>query len=179
MGHGIHIRPVHPDEVERLRALSIRTFMETFAALNSEADMRSYVQERLSTERLMAELRDTGSSFFFAQVDDELAGYLKLNRGAAQTDARPGNTVEVERIYVLEEFQGRRIGQALFAHAVAIAEGAQATELWLGVWEQNSKAIAFYERNGFVHFGQHVFQLGADAQTDLLMRLPLAGTGPQ
>jgi ribosomal protein S18 acetylase RimI-like enzyme len=98
---------------------------------------------------------------------------LKINRGEAQTEKKEDNSLEIERIYVLEKFQGRRVGQMLFQKAVEIAKLNQKDYIWLGVWEKNEKAIQFYLKNGFEVFDKHIFKLGVDLQTDLLMRLKL------
>ena len=81
--------------------------------------------------------------------------------------------LEIERIYVNSEFQGRKIGQLLLSKAISLANEQHLKQIWLGVWEYNPKAIKFYERNGFQEFDKHIFKLGDDEQTDILMRLTL------
>jgi len=99
---------------------------------------------------------------------------MKLNTGEAQKENQNDNALEIERIYVLQEFQGKKVGQLLYLHAIKVAEGLSADYVWLGVWEKNFRAIAFYKKNGFVAFDQHVFILGDDRQIDILMKLELA-----
>jgi ribosomal protein S18 acetylase RimI-like enzyme len=98
---------------------------------------------------------------------------MKVNFKTAQSELYNSRAVELERIYVLKSHQGKKIGQQLFNQAVTLAMEVQAPFLWLGVWEHNTKAIAFYRKNGFAQFATHPFQLGTDMQTDLVMRLDL------
>ncbi len=118
-------------------------------------------------------MQDEFSEFYFARVDGVLAGYLKLNFGVSQTELKDPKAIEIERIYVLKAFQGKRVGQALYEHALQLARDRGVDYIWLGVWEQNHKAIRFYEKNGFVAFDKHLFMLGDDPQTDIMMKLKL------
>ncbi len=164
------ISQVDASRLDALSALSQHTFLETFADANTSADMARYLAENFNGERLAAELHDPGSTFFFAEQDGLVIGYLKLNTGSAQTEPMAGDSMEVERIYVVRARQGEGVGQALLDHAMAQARQQGIHEMWLGVWEHNPRAIAFYRRNGFEEFGDHVFMLGKDEQRDVLMR---------
>jgi ribosomal protein S18 acetylase RimI-like enzyme len=100
-------------------------------------------------------------------------GYLKLNFGAAQTELKNEQSLEIERIYVLKEFHGKNIGQLLYDKAIQIAKEKNVNYVWLGVWEENLRAINFYKKNGYVAFDKHIFKLGDDEQTDIMMKLEL------
>jgi len=93
-----------------------------------------------------------------------------LNFGQAQTEVKDNKALEIERIYVLKEFQGKKVGQLLYEKAMQIAIQKNAAYVWLGVWEKNPKAINFYKKNSFVEFDKHLFMLGNDQQTDIMMR---------
>lgn len=160
-------------DLAALRTISVETFTETFAEHNTEDDMRKYVSEKLSEEKLLRELQTKGSRFYMMHRSDEPAGYMKLNEAPAQTMAGKAGTLEIERIYVRTKFHGQQMGTSLLQHAIAVAKEASYNTIWLGVWERNTKAIAFYERNGFVKTGSHDFVLGDDVQTDHLMELHL------
>lgn len=164
---------VPPDELRALHHISVQTFTETFASQNTPEDMEKYLAENLSLNRLTAELQNPRTQFYFALLGDGIAGYLKLNLGEAQTELKDSQALEIERIYVLKKFQGAQVGKALFQHAVMVAREHQMQYIWLGVWEENHKAIAFYEKQGFVAFDKHVFVLGNDPQTDIMMKLML------
>lgn len=159
--------------VTQLQHISRETFSETFAHLNSEENMTAYLEQSLSIEKLFEELKNPQSQFYFAVVDGHIAGYLKINLASAQTENQTDNSLEVERIYVLKEWHGKKVGQLLFDKAMKIADELQVNYVWLGVWEHNQKAIRFYEKNGFKTFDQHVFMLGDDKQIDLMMKKPL------
>ena len=167
------IRKINIDDLEALRDLSNQTFKETFEEVNTEEDMQKYLLENLSIEKLKTELENVNSEFYFAENNDEILGYLKLNFKDAQTEKVEENYFEIERIYVLKAFLGQKIGQILFDKAIEIGREKNLEYVWLGVWEENHRAIRFYEKNGFEIFGKHDFVLGKDVQTDLLMKLKL------
>ena len=135
--------------------------------------MKDYLEKSFSDEKITDELNNKESEFYLAVLDNSVIGYLKLNFGQAQTELWHSNAVEVERIYVLKEFQGRKAGQLLFEKALTIAKEKGAAYVWLGVWEENEKAIQFYRKNGFTEFSRHIFVLGDDRQTDIMMKLIL------
>ena len=167
------IRKINIDDLETLRNLSIQTFKETFEEVNTEEDMQKYLDENLSIEKLKTELENPNSEFYFAENNDEILGYLKLNFKDAQTEKLEENHFEIERIYVLKAFLGQKIGQFLFDKAIEIGREKNLEYVWLGVWEENHRAIRFYEKNDFEIFGKHDFVLGEDVQTDLLMKMKI------
>lgn len=168
----INIIKIGISEVEKLQEISRKTFKETFEAVNSEENMQSYIQERLSIEQLTTELSNPNSEFYFAQQENEILGYLKLNFNEAQTE-KVEEGYEIERIYILKAYHGMKIGQMLFEKAISIGKERKMKSVWLGVWEENHRALRFYEKNGFEVFGTHTFVLGSDTQTDLMMKLKM------
>jgi ribosomal protein S18 acetylase RimI-like enzyme len=161
-------------DLNHLQQIGRQTFLETFAASNSEENMQAYLAEGFSRDKLMAELQHPHSAFYLARQASRVIGYLKVNTGTAQTEPQDAPALEIERIYVLQEFHGQHIGQLLYEQALALAQQAQVQYVWLGVWEENQRAIRFYQKNGFTEFGKHVFTLGDDAQTDIMMKRPVA-----
>ncbi len=164
---------VEAGDMQALQSVSRQTFSETFAAHNSEEDMHKYLSEKLSLEVLTAEWNNKQSQFFFAYEGDKVVGYLKLNTGDAQTEKQGDNALEVERIYVISSCHGKQVGRLLFEKAHEIACEKKVDFMWLGVWEHNQKAIRFYEKNGLTVFDKHLFKLGSDEQTDLMMKKTL------
>jgi ribosomal protein S18 acetylase RimI-like enzyme len=158
-------------EVGQLQSLSRQTFSETFSSSNSKENMDKYLNENLSIEKLSEELKNDSSYFFFIKDKERNIGYLKLNMGPSQTELKDETALEIERIYVIKEYQGKKVGQELFEKAIQVAKEKKAQYIWLGVWEENHKAIQFYQKNGFEVFDKHVFRLGDEEQTDLMMRL--------
>lgn len=169
----ILIVPAITAEVELLQQIARETFQESFAADNTPENMKQYLQDNFSIAKLSAELSEPDSQFYFAMLKNQPIGYMKVNFRTAQSELYNSRAVELERIYVLKSHQGKKIGQQLFNQAVTLAMEVQAPFLWLGVWEHNTKAIAFYQKNGFAQFATHAFQLGTEIQTDLVMRLDL------
>jgi len=172
MNH-ISIKKIKPEDVRDLSIISKTTFLETYADNNTKEDMKEYIEENFSLNKLFPELIDENSEFYFAVFDNNIAGYLKLNFGVSQTEIKESNSLEIERIYVLKEFQGKKIGQLFYETAIQVAKQKGIDYIWLGVWEKNLKAIGFYKKNGFFEFDKHIFKLGNDKQTDILMKLIL------
>jgi ribosomal protein S18 acetylase RimI-like enzyme len=169
----IEIIRVTPGDIDPLQQISIQSFSEAFAALNTEENMRSYLEKSFSKEKLTAELNHPDSGFYFARLGKRIIGYLKLNTGSAQTEYQDDKALEIERIYVLKEYHGQYAGQLLFEKSLEVARQMNADYIWLGVWEENTRAINFYQKNGFAAFDQHIFKLGDDEQTDIIMKLNL------
>ena len=164
-----------PDKIEdakTLQALSVLTFKETFGVQNNKENMKAYLEERLSLEQITFELEEPNSSFYFAIINKQCVGYLKLNfKNAQNEDVLNRQAFEIERIYILSLFQGKGLGSQLFQKAIDIGKAKKYNRLWLGVWEFNLNALAFYKRKGLNAFGKHTFLLGKDRQTDILMQL--------
>jgi len=169
----IYIENVTLNNIHQLQKIGRQTFYETFSAGNTEENMTKYLEDGFSIEKLTSELNDKNSEFYFAKLDNIVIGYLKLNFGQSQTELQDDKALEIERIYVLKEFHGKNVGQLLYNKAIQIARQKKADYVWLGVWEENPRAINFYKKNGFVEFDKHVFKLGNDEQTDIMMKLKL------
>jgi len=161
------------NDLSVLQKIGIETFYESFSSGNTEENMTQYLAEAYSLEKLTDELNNPNSSFYFAVVNDKIIGYLKINFGDSQTELKHENALEIERIYVLNEYHGKNIGQLLIEKAMELAIQKKADYVWLGVWEENPRAISFYKKNGFVEFDKHIFKLGDDEQTDIMMKLQL------
>ena len=172
----INLRKATLADISHLQQIGRQTFYETFATSNSEQNMKTYLEEGFSLKRLTTELQNPDSAFYFAEFGHAIIGYLKVNTGASQTELQEECALEIERIYVLQAYHGQKVGQLLYEQALQLAREAQADYVWLGVWEENPHAIRFYQKNGFVEFDRHIFTLGDDEQTDIMMRLHLSGT---
>jgi len=174
MAENIQIKKISLNEIDQLQKIGRQTFYETFAEVNSEENIKNYLENGFSTEKLTAELTDNNSEFYFATLNDEVIGYLKINFGLSQTELKDDKALEIERIYVSKEFHGKKVGQLLYDKAIEIAKQKNSDYVWLGVWEENLRALSFYRKNGFVEFDKHLFKLGDDEQTDLMMKLKLS-----
>jgi len=168
-----NIRAISISDLPQLQKIGISTFTETFTEHNTKEDLEKYLKESFASEKLIAELENSDAAFYFAEVDDTVIGYLKINFGDAQTELKDNKAVEIERIYVLQAYHGKKIGQLLYNKAIEIAKEHKANYVWLGVWEENHRALQFYKKNGFVPFDTHIFKLGNDEQTDIMMKLAL------
>ena len=164
------LRKATANDIKTLQTIGKTTFLETFSDDNEADDMQQYVAEKFSHDQLNNEINNEESEFYLAEQDSQTLGYLKVNTGAAQTEIQQENALEIERIYVLQAFQGKKIGQLLYQKAVELAKENNVDFIWLGVWEENPRAIRFYEKNGFTPFADHIFQLGTSKHRDILMK---------
>ncbi|TDW46471.1 ribosomal protein S18 acetylase RimI-like enzyme [Flavobacterium sp. 270] len=169
----IKIQKVTLNDIHQLQKIGRQTFSETFSVHNSEEDMQKYLDENFSSEKLTAEINNQDSEFYFAVLDNVVIGYLKLNSGTSQTELKDNKALEIERIYVPKEYHGQKVGQILYEKAIQVARQKEVDYVWLGVWEENFRALSFYKKNGFVEFDKHIFRLGNDEQTDIMMKLEL------
>jgi len=169
----IKIRKISKLDIDQLKDIGKRCFSEAFSADNDEANMDEYLEREFSSEKLIIELSDKNSDFYFAEIKTKAIGYLKINFGLSQTEIKDSNAMEIERIYVLREYYGKNVGHLLYQEAIKKAKEKRLNYIWLGVWEKNPRAIRFYKKNDFVEFDKHIFKLGDDEQTDLMMKLQL------
>lgn len=157
------------DDLQELQAVSVETFTETFKDQNSPEHLQAYLEHAYQLDKLKQELAVPYSYFFFIYSDQQVAGYLKLNTDGAQSEPMGDDSLEVERIYVKTAFQKYGFGKQLLNKAIEMATEQNKKNIWLGVWEENDNAIAFYQKKGFVQTGSHSFYMGDDEQVDLIM----------
>lgn len=165
-----NVRRASAGDAKLLAELGARTFDETFAGDNSPEDMAAYAAASFNVERLTEELNDPLSVFFVAEVEGSAAGYAKLRSGEASEGVEGERPVELVRLYVLREWLGRGVGHALMRRCIDEARAMGFQTIWLGVWERNGRAQAFYRKWDFHEVGEHVFRLGSDAQRDVVMQ---------
>ena len=168
------ISAVQMREIPLLRDIAQNTFVDSFAKGNSPENFNAYIDRNFTLAQISEEFHRPNSHFYFARIDGQIAGYLKLNTGAAQTDQTLSKavkkTAEIERIYAKRDFQGAGAGKALMQKSIEFAGVAKVDWLWLGVWDQNHYAIEFYKWQGFEIFGGHDFWMGDELQHDIMMK---------
>lgn len=160
-------------EVAIVREIAMQTFVDTFREYNTEENMKAYLENTFSPDKINLELNDPNTAIYLARHQDTIVGYLKLKKSDPPKELENHKVMEIERIYVLKDFHGMNVGLLLLERAIEIAKEHHLDYLWLGVWEHNPRAIRFYEKNGFNSFGNHVFVLGDDKQNDILMKRPV------
>lgn len=169
----ITYRPAGLPDVRILQQVARQSFYESFADQNTDEDMRQYLDEHFNMAQVEAELRDPRHTFILAYAGEQVVGYTKLRDTPAPAELGNSKALEMERLYVLKAFHDQKVGALLMQQGIAYAKQHAFGVLWLGVWEHNARAIRFYERWGFETFGSHLFILGNDEQTDLLMKKQL------
>lgn len=169
----LKLQRCNTSDLGRLIIISKTTFIDAFEKDNNPEDFKAYVDFAFEKSKLLGELKNLDTTFYFVYKDFDLVGYLKLNENDAQTDIKSVDGMELERIYVLKDFQGQHIGEWMLKEVKKIASIKKKNFLWLGVWENNVKAINFYQNHGFSKFGTHPYYIGKDKQIDWLMRFEL------
>ena len=167
------LRKADLSDLPELLTLARTSFLQAFTERNKPENVQAYLAEAFTEDKLTKEIQETASTFIVASLAGKLVGYTKLNLSAAQADVQDPASVEVARLYTLEEVWGTGLGQVLLDAAIAFGRQEGKTWLWLGVWEHNARAIRFYEKNGLCIFGSHPFPFGDEIQTDWLMRVDL------
>jgi len=176
----VKIRPATIEDARLLTDLSYTTFWDAFAhhPKNAPDDLNHYMRQAFNVDQIAAELADPNSVFLIASIDEKPAGYAKLIVGNIEPGITATRPVELSRLYSHQEFLGKGVGQNLMDACFEFAKEQGHDVMWLGVWEYNPRAQAFYRKNGFCEVGKHTFQLGSDPQTDLLMQKNLMGEPP-
>ncbi len=170
---GLTIRRGTLKDAGLLSELGARTFSEAFAADNSPEDLAAYIATSFNVAQQTVELEDPCSTFLIAEVDGRAAGYAMLHDGEPEKDVEGANPVEIVRLYASRDWLGRGIGEQLMRACLDEARQTGHETIWLGVWERNARAQAFYRKWNFRTVGEHLFQLGADLQRDIVMERSL------
>ncbi|AFQ13105.1 TPA: GNAT family N-acetyltransferase [Bacillus pacificus] len=165
----INIKKGTLEDLYTLQEISYETFNETFKDQNSPQNMSAYLEKAFNLKQLEKELSNVASQFFFVYFNNEVAGYLKVNTNDAQSEEMGDESLEIERIYIKGEFQKHGLGKYLLNKSIEIAMEHNKKKIWLGVWEKNENAIAFYKKMGFVQTGVHSFYMGDEEQFDFIM----------
>lgn len=168
------IRRGNADDAALLAEFGARTFSETFAPDNSPEDMTAYLVSAFSTAQQAAELTDPDCLFLIAEAGGIAVGYAMLRFGNVLDSVTGDKPIEIVRLYVSQESLSTGVGAALMQACIGEAKQRGYETLWLGVWEHNQRARAFYRRWNFQEVGTHIFQLGNDPQTDILMERNLS-----
>ncbi|MEH7155268.1 GNAT family N-acetyltransferase [Neobacillus drentensis] len=170
----INIKKCTLEDSRKLQEISYETFNETFKDQNLPENMNAYLERAFNLPQLEKELTNVSSYFFFIYYNNEVAGYVKVNTDEAQSEEMGDQTLEIERIYIKNQFQKHGLGKHLLNQALEVAMKENKKKIWLGVWEKNENAIAFYKKMGFVQTGAHSFYMGDEEQTDLIMTKTLS-----
>jgi len=168
------ISPAKSSDAPTLRDLMEQTFVDTYAPFNTPENMQQYVTSHFGLAQVEQELRDEKVQYLLMKQNERLIGFVKLVKDHAAEGLEGQKVVELERIYVTRTHHGQKLGAKLMQACLNWSKNAGYTTVWLGVWEQNQKALAFYEKMGFQRFGEHVFTLGTEVQNDFLMKKELA-----
>ncbi|CAN5346363.1 GNAT family N-acetyltransferase [soil metagenome] len=159
--------------VKELAAFSSSAFYAAYAYANTAEDMHQYISEHFSEEEIEKELSERNSYFFLAMNEGKISGYVKLGTATSPEKLHGKSAIEIERFYVDSELQSKRIGSELMKHILKFSKNIGKKIIWLGVWKNNTRAVSFYEREGFRKFGETIFTLGRDLQEDFLMKKEL------
>ncbi|WP_440895586.1 GNAT family N-acetyltransferase [Amphibacillus sp. Q70] len=157
------------NDLTKLQEISTETFSDTFKDQNTEKNLKAYLKSAYNLQQLKKELSSPNAIFYFLLDDNRIVGYIKLNTASAQTETVIENALEIERIYIRKQHKRNGYGKYLIKKVEQIASNLGKTTIWLGVWEYNTNAIAFYEKIGFNIIDSHPFFMGTEEQLDLIM----------
>ncbi len=157
-------------DLDAIIEIGKETYINTFQSENTPEVMDDYIREAFNKSKIEQEIKNINSEFYFIQNQNEVMGYTKINISNAQTEIGTDDTLEIERIYIKDNYKGNKLGYKLIEFAITRAKQLGKKEIWLGVWEKNIKAIEFYKKCGFYIDGEHAFYMGNDKQTDFIMR---------
>lgn len=169
----ISIRKAGISDVKIICALGVTTFYEAYFAFDDSKDLANYVLESFSREQIEKELKDKNSTFFIAEIGAGAVGYAKLRENAPAECLEGENTVEIQRVYILEKMKGKRVGDALMKKCFEEARRKNYESVWLGVWEENLSARKFYQKYGFEKVGELTFPYGETVGTNHVLKLNL------
>ena len=169
----VSIRYATAADRELITDLSRQTFYETFASHNTEENMDKFMKDSFAKEILMKEVDAPGNIFLLAFDGEEPVGYVRMRENNHPPELGDINAMEIARIYAVTKSIGKGVGKALMQKCIELVMAKKVTTIWLGVWQQNHRAINFYTQWGFEKFGTHIFMLGDDPQMDWLMKKTL------
>jgi diamine N-acetyltransferase len=168
------IRRAIPADAAELSAFARRTFIETFGEHNRAEDMDVYLARTYSEAQQRSELADENVVTLISESDGAMNAFAQMRRGPAAPCVNGPAPIEVVRFYVDQSSHGRGLAHELMQAVLDTARSLNAQTIWLGVWERNDRAIAFYKKKGFATVGSQPFILGSDVQTDLVMMRGIA-----
>jgi diamine N-acetyltransferase len=169
----IRIREAGKSDADLIADFSRETFYDAVGPFNTKENMDQFMSVQFSSDKLIAEVSEKNHIFLLAYLEDQVAGYVKLRENEAPEELGRVLAIEIARIYVARHAKGLGLGRALVQRCLDIAKAKRKEVIWLGVWQHNQKAIGFYNHLGFERFGQYIFMLGNDPQTDWLMKKTL------
>lgn len=169
----ISVKQATVNDAEVISKLSTETFFETYSWYNTPENMLEYTQTHFNVEQTKKDFATPNTHFFLATFNNEIIGYAKLRVLENPKELAGKRHIEIERIYVQKKHHHIKAGYAIIKKCIEFAVEKKYEVIWLGVWEQNLKALHFYERVGFEKFGAHDFQLGKDLQKDYLLKIDL------
>lgn len=165
----IVIRYATIEDAELIADLSRRTFYETFGYVNTKENMDKFMDEQFAREKLIREVAEPGNTFLLAFDGDVPVGYVRMREGKKFPEFDGKDSIEIARIYAVNTYIGMGVGRQMMRQCIFIAKELKKEIIWLGVWEKNPRAIAFYTKWGFEKFAEHDFLLGNDLQKDWLL----------
>jgi diamine N-acetyltransferase len=164
----MNIRIATINDIVQLCEIGKITFVETYGDQNTPENLKNYLQEKFNKEQISDEIQTPKTIFLLVELENEPIGYAKMRFNLVENPDE--KALEIERIYISKKYHGQKYGAMLMQKCIDVAIENKYESIWLGVWEHNPKAISFYQKWGFEVFGEHIFQLGDDAQTDFLMK---------
>ncbi len=163
------IRRAESTDAPRLAELAELTFRHTFEAANTPEDMRLHCATHYGEAIQAREIADPEMATLVCEHEGQLVGFAQLRWGHSPDCIKAERPAEIQRLYVRQAWHGKGIAHDLMSESIALAKASGVDQVWLGVWERNPRALAFYKKWGFAAVGEHVFPVGTDPQRDIIM----------
>jgi len=167
------IRLATLDDVPVLCALGAATFRQTYRAISDPREVDEYADEHFTPVRVAAWFREPCARTLLAVAGGAPAGYAHLRRARVPACVADREAIELSRLYLLGSAQGGGLGSTMMATALAQAAELEARSVWLGAYDRNVRALAFYARHGFVQVGTHEFEFGGRTYADPVLTRPV------
>lgn len=167
------VKPATLQDAQALRDLCEQTFIDTYAVYNTPENMALHIATKFTLEQIQTELSDTSVQYLLLKKAGQLIGFTKLIKNHAPKELSSENAIEIERFYVDKAFHGQNFGKHLMQSSLDWCTKSGFETVWLGVWEENARALRFYTKMGFEKIGEHVFVLGTEVQNDYVMAFKL------
>jgi ribosomal protein S18 acetylase RimI-like enzyme len=155
----MEIQKITPHEAQILSEIAVKTFIASHGSSASDLDIKAYIAEKYTVEQFENELTNPSNLYYFIHFNNEIAGFSKLVLDVPFNDQCESNFAKLERLYLLEEFYDKKLGQVLFQFNCDLAKQHFQKGIWLFVWTGNQRAIRFYDKSGFKIIGSHNFKI--------------------
>lgn len=171
--HPLYIYKAAVDDASLIVDIARKTFVETYVELGLRDNMGRYMEDYFTENKISEEVARDDIHFYIANLNGQPVGFTKLRNDRMPKGISDKKCLEIERIYVMKEYQGYRGGKELMNVIKKMARESKYQVIWLQIWQKNEKAIQFYRKSGFVVYETDTFNFYDEVHQDFLLRYDL------